>query len=117
MTKRGPSDTFYCVIATQAHPDSQRPFSSTSVTHFQTLEEAEVYTDQVKEDFIVDTLGYINAGNGMYQMDLLDGTTSSLYTRQDIFDQMYDLYYCDSYMDMPPFEVEIEEVNFSSNKK
>ena len=112
------SDEIYCIIATFAHPDYKRPGASFIVHHCKTEEQAKKIAQDIFNDWIndrgyklmegADAVGIDDYTSRVYVLvDPDDPTDNDAVSLEDIIDD----YYADSYMDMPPIDIEIKKVS------
>ena len=98
----------YCLKVIISRPDYKRPYSKVIVEHFRTEDDAKTRLNEIKTDYIEDHA----LTKDIFGLE----KDEQLISIQD-FDKLVenggllDYIYSDSYMDQPPFESEIIQVN------
>lgn len=77
----------WCLVVIRSYPDYKRPFSTTDVQHFATYEKAFAEKEKAYDEFL-DESGF----------------------EREEYECDPNIYYCDTYMEMPPFEARLFEV-------
>lgn len=91
----------WCLTVVTAQPDYKRPYSETSVFHFETEEDARKRARKAKIDY------YIDWGMLEDEEDAENITDTRL---EELEDKSYDHVYGDSYMDMSPVDTTVCKV-------
>jgi hypothetical protein len=90
----------WCVTVIEACPDYKRPCSNTTVMHFRNEADAQSFA---REIWIQKFIQY-----ELIDADDVDTITDEMIEKLD--EQLCDIIYCDSYMDMPPIEVRVSKI-------
>lgn len=97
--------SIFCAVITTSNPDYKRPSSSTEIKHFTSLEDAKKWLNDEKRKYYNDhcILGFDEED---FEIMIGDDENPSKY------DQLaYEKIYGDSYMNMPPYDGYIIDVN------
>lgn len=100
----------YCVEIVCAYPDYKRPYVSTRVYHFLTIEEANEKRREKKRKYYSD---FLSALKGVEENE--DETNNSPKDIDEVDEeQLSQFIYVDAYMDMEPFEATLYQISIDN---